>query len=573
MRGAARTRISRPISNASSPTIPSEERSWTHSGTTRRRTIAPTRRSSEPCRQGLRRTESDRTKVLEWIGDRYIWFASPQNPDAIEIVYHASDFRGKDADPYGARKGAVHDGLAMVQPKPPAVLRTLVNLCMQVDDREDWDRIAWGTRSQRTEVLSYLKPYMAARDEATREKAALLVKVFDSVGVRYKAMGAWVEKSVRTKYGDRLPEFKSVLMRGASRERLDALERISRHWIGLILDESFIAAYRACADDPDVAVRRAVARTLNVLWFGIDRVPGDELIGLLVTLLNDQDRDVRDDAVESSRSILGQSRPPRRRREEVVRRLVSIALEDARPELLKTIRGAVHEDRDLAIKVLDESLRSADPILARASRAIYRDLTNHAPPGEQSRPEVRKGYPKALRDLHEHLGRVYPYFRLKRIDWDQVGRELLPRTEAVETEEQFGLLVMELVARLEDSGASVRGESVPSPDPRLPEWGPALACLIDDRGRPVVYDVGWIVPENAGLRPGMTVVSVNGEPAEAAIRRWMRREQRFHGYSSERWLRSNAVRKFLQQDEREAKVALVLERCRRAKEGGRPDGR
>ena len=121
---------------------------------------------------------------------------------------------------------------------------------MQVDDREDWDRIAWGTRSQRTEVLSYLKPYMAARDEATREKAALLVKVFDSVGVRYKAMGAWVEKSVRAKYGDRLPEFKSVLMRGASRERLDALERISRHWIGLILDESFIAAYRAWRTTP-----------------------------------------------------------------------------------------------------------------------------------------------------------------------------------------------------------------------------------------------------------------------------------------------------------------------------------
>jgi hypothetical protein len=140
-------------------------------------------------RQGLRRTKSDRAKVLEWIGDRFIWFASPQNPDAIEIVYHASDFRGKAADPYGARKGALHDGLAMVQPKPPAVLRTLVDLCMQVDDREDWNRIAWGTRSQRTEVLSYLKPYLAARDEATREKAALLAKVFDSVEVRYSRSG------------------------------------------------------------------------------------------------------------------------------------------------------------------------------------------------------------------------------------------------------------------------------------------------------------------------------------------------------------------------------------------------
>ena len=161
---------------------------------------------------------------------------------------------------------------------------------------------------------------------------------------------------------------------------------------------------------------------------------------------------------------------------------------------------------------------------------------------------MRKGYVTAFRDLYDHLGKVYPSFAIKGIDWEKVGRELLPRAEAVETEEQFGLLVEELVARLEDSHAYVHEGSATPPSAGFPEWDPWLACLIDDRGRPVLYAVSPRTPAwKAGVRPGMTVLSVNGVPAAEAMDRWMKRQRKYVGYSSERYLRYDAARFFHRQ--------------------------
>ena len=42
-------------------------------------------------RAGLRRTSQHRTLILAWLGNRYIWGKSPQNPQAVEIMYHATD--------------------------------------------------------------------------------------------------------------------------------------------------------------------------------------------------------------------------------------------------------------------------------------------------------------------------------------------------------------------------------------------------------------------------------------------------------------------------------------------------
>ena len=120
---------------------------------------------------GLRRTSQHRTLVLRAIGNRYIWNKTPQNPTAIEIMYHAAD----PEDDYGTRHYATYFGLSAIRPKKPAnVLRTLVLICMKVDDENDIGRVTWGCQNQLDELRSYLTPYLDSTDDSIRHKAIQL---------------------------------------------------------------------------------------------------------------------------------------------------------------------------------------------------------------------------------------------------------------------------------------------------------------------------------------------------------------------------------------------------------------
>jgi hypothetical protein len=172
----------------------------------------------------------------------------------------------------------------------------------------------------------------------------------------------------------------------------------------------------------------------------------------------------------------------------------------------------------------------------------------------------RASYEEALTDLHAVLGREYPCFELKGIDWPAVGRELLSRAKEVKTDAEFGLLCLELVARLEDSHAVVGKGTATPPAPPLPPWDPGFACLIDDRGRPVVYHVDANGPAHqAGVRPGLAVVSINGKPAADVLADRMKELGRYIGYSSDRYLRYHAAQFLPRQADRNAVVRVDLE--------------
>ncbi|HUU21535.1 MAG TPA: hypothetical protein VM389_03280, partial [Phycisphaerae bacterium] len=182
-------------------------------------------------------------------------------------------------------------------------------------------------------------------------------------------------------------------------------------------------------------------------------------------------------------------------------------------------------------------------------------------PGVRTTPATAPAdtYERAFLDLYLALGRQYPCFQLKGIDWRAVGGAMLPRVKEVKTDEQFGLLCMELIARLEDSHALLGSGTAAPPAPPLPRWDPGLACLIDDRGRPVVYFVDKGGPAGeAGVKVGETIVSINDTEAGAAIRETMKLLSRYCGYSSDRYLQYHAARFFLRQMDRGAKVRLVL---------------
>ncbi|NQT14208.1 MAG: hypothetical protein HQ582_15745, partial [Planctomycetes bacterium] len=153
------------------------------------------------------------------------------------------------------------------------------------------------------------------------------------------------------------------------------------------------------------------------------------------------------------------------------------------------------------------------------------------------------GYEEAFGDLYDTLGREYPCFDLKGIDWKAVGDELLPRAKQVETDEQFGLLSLELVARLEDSHAHLQKGKLAPPWPPMPRWDPGLACLVDDRGLPVVYYLDRGGPADAaGVRVGATVVSINGKPVTEVVEQCMQETAKYAGFSSRRYLRYQAAR-------------------------------
>jgi len=122
-------------------------------------------------RNGLRRTSQDRELVLRAIGNRYIWNKTPQNPAAIEIMYHAAD----PGNVYGTRHYAIYFGLSVIRPEnPPNVLRTLVSIRMKVDDENDIGRVTWGCQNQLEGLRSYLAPYLDSPDDSIRQKAIQL---------------------------------------------------------------------------------------------------------------------------------------------------------------------------------------------------------------------------------------------------------------------------------------------------------------------------------------------------------------------------------------------------------------
>jgi C-terminal processing protease CtpA/Prc len=207
--------------------------------------------------------------------------------------------------------------------------------------------------------------------------------------------------------------------------------------------------------------------------------------------------------------------------------------------------------------VAAQARRAANP-----RRLEVPDMSRRA--GREDAPAANRGdsgvsYAEALRDLHAALGRQYPCFELKGIDWEAVGRELLPRVESVKTDEEFGLLCLELVARLQDSHALLMKGSADVPQPAFPVWDGGFACLDDDQGRAVVY---FLVPEGpaaqAGLTLGQIVTHVNDQPAATAIEKAMRLYRTYAGYSSQRYLRYHALRFFARQDTQNAPISLSL---------------
>ncbi|MCF6285387.1 MAG: HEAT repeat domain-containing protein [Candidatus Hydrogenedentes bacterium] len=320
-------------------------------------------------RQGLRRYEGNRMPLLRWLGNAFIWGKDPQHAGAIEIMYHASECSAPNADVHGTRGAAVYFGLSVVRPKTDAILRTLVDLCVLVDDPNDLSRVAWGVGTQRDAALRFLEPHLRSKDTTTREKAEVVRQILSR---KLKAF-VWAEERKRVAaqaaYGDKLDELAQTLWSGSSTERRTTLDLIAREGVTLIMSDVHVEDFARCATDPDPAIRRRVARMVGSRWIWSARKQNPEAIALLLLLSEDVDRDVRYNAVYFGLSTV------KEKETDVLRRLLEMAFADREPNLYRRIAWGLRGDRERVRELLDAYIDGGTPTMATAAREVYGNMT------------------------------------------------------------------------------------------------------------------------------------------------------------------------------------------------------
>jgi hypothetical protein len=90
------------------------------------------------------------------VGNRFIWGKSPQNEQAIDLMYRATYSPDSDIRHY-----AEYFGLSVVEHKDTQILKRLAQLCVNYKET-DTGRIIWGVymSDQQHEFMSELKPYL-----------------------------------------------------------------------------------------------------------------------------------------------------------------------------------------------------------------------------------------------------------------------------------------------------------------------------------------------------------------------------------------------------------------------------
>ena len=329
----------------------------------------PDREILDIVRRGLRRTRNHRTSILRTIGNRYIWGKRPQNPYAVELMYHASD----PDDRFGTRHYAVYFGLSVLaSPKPPNVLRALVDVCMKGGDV---GRVSWGCKDQLGELESYLAPYLESANAEERERAEALGKHFRGEMKFQDWEGQRKTEAAKAEYGDRLPEFRETLLTGTSEKRWEVI-RLCLANISLmsLMDDTFIEAWAACGKDRDRKVRSEVARLAGGRWVWGSGKQLPEAIDLMLDLSQDEDRSVRYNAVYFGLSVV------REKSDEVVERLIEMAA--AAPKYDGNLHGRIawglkreKGKADAAIEAFLAAEAADGSTGEKHLRRLYREIT------------------------------------------------------------------------------------------------------------------------------------------------------------------------------------------------------
>ena len=341
----------------------------------------------ETVRNGLRNTKEHRTLILGWIGNKYIWNKAPQNAEAIELMYHASDFKA-DTQHY-----AVYFGLSVVQPKTSSVLKALAELGVtKTDDHNTLGRIAWGCSDQKEELLRYVKEFEDQEKQEWSDKAIICRRIFSGELNAFE----WAKDKARTlaeeKYRKQLPEIKQVLVDGSSAWRLATLQLILRDRVYLIMDDSFVKSFAKCATDENPEVRKNAVIIVGEHWIWRTRKQNTDAIEMMMKLSDDKVRSVKYNAVYYGLSVL------REKSEEHIQRLLEIAMTDHEPNMFGRIKWGLREDKDRATDLLYRVIQNPkDQEQLKNAVETFQKLVGR-------NPSLEKRQRSELEDLYRKLG-------------------------------------------------------------------------------------------------------------------------------------------------------------------------
>lgn len=323
-------------------------------------------------RQGLRGLRGDRQMpALRWCGNAFIWNQSPQDPKAIELMYHAAG----STNPI-IYYNAIYYGLSTVRPMTEPILRTLIDVAMGSEDPNLLSRIAWGTSAQKDQLLQLLQPYLAVEDSERRRHADALRQIFSGEVEAFAWAEARTRKAAEEKFSGRLDQLRDALANGDSARRRETLDLIQNESIALIMDDSFIGAFAKCAADGDVKVRDSTVIQVGSRWIWGVTNQHPEAIELMLRFSHDSDRKVRYNAMYYGFSTI------QNRDDVIIRRMIEMLGEDGlnNRDFRQRIFWGWKQDHAKVRAILEKIMNEPDLPDALFAYGLFLDLFAERPP-------------------------------------------------------------------------------------------------------------------------------------------------------------------------------------------------
>ena len=131
----------------------------------------------ERIRRGLRRSKVRPNLLISWIATTFqSW---PQDPAAIELLYHTLDAPEKSTGNDSLRDSSIYFCFSNLQEKPDNVLRTLAQIYVSRPGRDDTNgRITWSLKTDREKKL-FAQALLESLDAIDKPTTTQLLAVFD----------------------------------------------------------------------------------------------------------------------------------------------------------------------------------------------------------------------------------------------------------------------------------------------------------------------------------------------------------------------------------------------------------